>query len=133
MPHTSVIQGADLWLAVACGLGLLLLGVGVGYLISHHLKKVVQQRLEEEVEARVLRRLAEEERAQRISFLEEKDNWYRLRSEQEHKLGPVLRGLIRLGTDLNMKLRYEAGYLFGLTSATPDGEIKWLLEIEIPL
>jgi len=54
-------------------------------------------------------------------------------SEQEHKLGPVLRGLIRLGTDLNMKLRYEAGYLFGLTGATPDGEFKWLLELEVPL
>ena len=49
---TSVIQGADLWLAVACGFGLLLVGVGLGIIVSHYLKKVNQQRLEEEAEAR---------------------------------------------------------------------------------
>ena len=40
---TSVIQGADLWLAVLCGLGLLLVGVGLGIIVSHYLKKVNQQ------------------------------------------------------------------------------------------
>jgi ribonuclease Y len=83
---TSVIQGADLWLAVACGLGLLLVGVGLGNFISHYLKKVSQQRLEEEAEARAVRRLAEDERAQRITFLEEKDGWYRVKADQERKI-----------------------------------------------
>ncbi|MDA0337045.1 MAG: Rnase Y domain-containing protein, partial [bacterium] len=87
---TSVIQGADLWLAVLCGLGLLLVGVGLGYFISHHLKKVHQHRLEEEVEARAVRRLAEDERAQRIAFLEEKDGWYRVKAEQERKIEEAL-------------------------------------------
>ena len=67
---TSVIQGADLWLAVLCGLGLLLVGVGLGIIVCHYLKKVNQQRFEEEAEARAVRRLAEDERAQRITFLE---------------------------------------------------------------
>ena len=31
--NTSVIQGAELWLAVLCGFGLLLVGVGLGYFI----------------------------------------------------------------------------------------------------
>lgn len=83
---TSVIQGADLWLAVACGLGLLLVGVGLGNFISHYLKKVSQQRLEEEAEARAVRRLAEDERAQRIAFLEEKDGWYLVKADQERKI-----------------------------------------------
>jgi ribonuclease Y len=83
---TSVIQGADLWLAVACGFGLLLVGVGLGNFISHYLKKVNQQRLEEEAEARAVRRLAEDERAQRIAFLEEKDGWYRVKADQERKI-----------------------------------------------
>ncbi len=84
--NTSVIQGAELWLAVLCGLGLLLVGVGLGYFISHYLKKVTQHRLEEEAEARAVRRLAEEERAQRIAFLEEKDGWYRVKADQERKI-----------------------------------------------
>ncbi len=83
---TSVIQGADLWLAVLCGLGLLLVGVGLGIIVSHYLKKVNQQRFEEEAEARAVRRLAEDERAQRITFLEEKDGWYRVKADQERKI-----------------------------------------------
>ena len=83
---TSVIQGADLWLAVLCGLGLLLVGVGLGIIVSYYLKKVNQQRFEEEAEARAMRRLAEDERAQRITFLEEKDGWYRVKADQERKI-----------------------------------------------
>jgi hypothetical protein len=30
------------------------------------------------------------------------------------------------------KLKYEVGYLFGLTQATPRGTIRWRLEYEIP-
>lgn len=49
-------------------------------------------------------------------------------SQQEHSLGPVLTGGVRVGR--GMKLIYEAGYLFGLTRATPNGTFKWLLELE---
>ncbi|HEX9648141.1 MAG TPA: FTR1 family protein [Alphaproteobacteria bacterium] len=48
---------------------------------------------------------------------------------QRHQVGPVLLGTFRL-TDTS-KLRYEAGYLFGLTSdGSPDGAFKWLVEVE---
>jgi hypothetical protein len=30
------------------------------------------------------------------------------------------------------KLKYEVGYLFGLTQATPSGTVRWRLEYEIP-
>ncbi len=49
-------------------------------------------------------------------------------SEQQHSLGPALIGAVRLGR--TWKLVYEAGYLFGLTRATPDGTFRWLLELE---
>ena len=48
---------------------------------------------------------------------------------QRHQIGPVLLGKFRLGD--TSALRYEAGYLFGLTSGgSPDGAFKWLLELE---
>jgi hypothetical protein len=48
---------------------------------------------------------------------------------QRHQIGPVVLGKLRLG-DVTA-LRYEAGYLFGLTrDGSPDGAFKWLLELE---
>lgn len=44
------------------------------------------------------------------------------------QLGPVISGKYRLGG--RSKIGYEAGYLFGLNSATPDGSAKWQLEYE---
>ena len=89
---TAVIQGADLWLAVACGLGLLLVGVGLGNFISHYLKKVSQQRLEEEAEARVRARLG------------------RLLPEAE-RMGK------RLALEPNNGLRVDLGYIHTLHDA----------------
>lgn len=48
---------------------------------------------------------------------------------QKTQLGPVIAGKYSLG-DGRSKLVYEAGYLFGLSSASPDGSVKWLLEYE---
>jgi hypothetical protein len=51
-------------------------------------------------------------------------------AEQQHRIGPVLVGLKNFapyGT-----LKYELGYLFGLTSTTERGAIRWRLEYEIP-
>jgi hypothetical protein len=48
--------------------------------------------------------------------------------QQDHRAGPVLYGTLRsFGTS---KLKYELGYLFGLTRATPEGTVKWHLEYE---
>lgn len=44
-------------------------------------------------------------------------------SEQHHLAGPVIYG--KLG-----RLKYDFGYLFGLTDATQDGMVKWNLEYE---
>jgi hypothetical protein len=49
-------------------------------------------------------------------------------SPQQHRLGPALVGqynLFQLG-----KIKYEAGYLFGLNQATERGTIRWRLEYE---
>lgn len=45
-------------------------------------------------------------------------------------VGPVATGSFLLGPA--GKLRYEAGYLFGATNASPSGTIRWKLEMEIP-
>ncbi len=49
--------------------------------------------------------------------------------DQTHQAGPVFYGKIPLSA-LGAKIKYEAGYLFGLTDASPDGTFKWLLEYE---
>lgn len=53
-------------------------------------------------------------------------------SEQEHRIGPMFAGLYRLGF-ANAKIKYELGYLFGLTSATENGALRWRFELEVPL
>jgi len=46
-------------------------------------------------------------------------------------IGPVATGAILLGPV--GRLRYEAGYLFGATDASPSGTLRWKIELEIPL
>ena len=75
----TVIQGLEVWLAGLYGLALLLVGAGIGFSVSYYLKKSHQAQLEEDAEERAARRLAEEERSQRVTFLEEKDHWYKLK------------------------------------------------------
>jgi hypothetical protein len=51
-------------------------------------------------------------------------------ADQQHRIGPVLVGQYNLfGYG---KIKYEMGYLFGLTRATEDGAVRWRLEYEIP-
>ena len=50
-------------------------------------------------------------------------------SEQQHFIGPVLTGAVRLAP--YGKLKYEVGYLFGLTPASGRSAIRWKLEYEI--
>ncbi len=49
-------------------------------------------------------------------------------SQQEHMIGPAIFGDIKLGA--RSKIKYELGYLIGLTGETPDGSVRWLLEYE---
>lgn len=51
-------------------------------------------------------------------------------ADQQHRIGPVLVGLQNFAP--YGKLKYEVGYLFGLTSATERGAVRWRLEYEIP-
>ncbi len=44
--------------------------------------------------------------------------------EQSHQVGPVIYGR------LNRHIKYDVGYLFGISDAVPRGEIKWNLEYE---
>jgi len=48
--------------------------------------------------------------------------------DQQLIVGPVLVGSVPVGT--SGKLKYEAGYLFGATNASPNGTIRWKLEWE---
>ncbi len=52
--------------------------------------------------------------------------------EQKHLAGPIIAGVIPLG-DSGTKLKYNAGYLFGLSDDAPDGTIKAIIELEFPL
>ena len=57
-------------------------------------------------------------------------------SQQQLMIGPVAVGSWRLN-DLGLsqkggKLKYEIGWLFGATPASPQGALRWRLEVEIP-
>lgn len=51
--------------------------------------------------------------------------------QQQLIAGPVAVGMYYLGNGLG-KLKYEAGYLFGMTDASPAGTLRWKLEVEVP-
>jgi hypothetical protein len=50
-------------------------------------------------------------------------------TEQEHRFGPMFAGLYSMAP--YGKIKYELGYLFGVTPATENGALRWLLEYEI--
>ena len=49
---------------------------------------------------------------------------------QEHRLGPMFAGLYNFGP--SGKIKYELGYLFGLSRSTEQGALRFRLEYEIP-
>ena len=54
-------------------------------------------------------------------------------NQQQFRAGPMLAGSYSLGDILGKgKLKYEAGYLFGATTATEQGTLRTRLELEIP-
>jgi hypothetical protein len=54
-------------------------------------------------------------------------------NQQQFRLGPMLAGSYGLGELFGVgKIKYEVGYLFGVTSATEHGTLRTRLEIEFP-
>jgi hypothetical protein len=56
-------------------------------------------------------------------------------SQQQILVGPVAVGalsLYELGLGKAGKVKYELGWLFGATQASPNGTLRWRLEVEIP-
>lgn len=56
-------------------------------------------------------------------------------SQQELLVGPVAVGALQLSTlglGKGGKIKYEAGWLFGATDSSPQGTLRWRLELEIP-
>ena len=49
-------------------------------------------------------------------------------NQQEHFIGPVVTGALSFAP--YGKLKYQVGYLFGLTTATPPRAVRWKLEYE---
>ena len=56
-------------------------------------------------------------------------------SQQQLLIGPVAIGAFKLH-DLGLgnagKLKYELGWLFGATPASPNGTLRWRIELEVP-
>ena len=77
---------ANLWVVVSSALGLVVLGLLLGLFVRGLIRRHHESELEREAEERILRRLAEEERGERLSFLEEKDKWYKAKADQEKRL-----------------------------------------------
>ena len=46
-------------------------------------------------------------------------------NEQNHQVGPAFYGY------LMPHVKYDVGYLFGISKAAPEGELKWILEYEL--
>jgi len=44
--------------------------------------------------------------------------------EQKHQIGPVFYGKVG-------PVKYDIGYLFGITDPAPEGELKWIMEYEM--
>jgi hypothetical protein len=53
-------------------------------------------------------------------------------SAQQHLFGPAIAGKFSLGA-FPGDIQYDAGYLFGLTPASPRGTLKLIVEYEFPL
>jgi high-affinity iron transporter len=54
-------------------------------------------------------------------------------NQQQFRAGPMFAGSYSLGEILGAgKVKYEAGYLFGATSATEHGALRLRLEVEVP-
>ncbi len=74
-------------------LGVLLVGTGFGYLLSGFARRIAVARAEREAKVHIDRIMAEEERGRRLRVLEEKDEWYEAKAQQERELEERLAGI----------------------------------------
>ena len=98
------MEYSNLALGIA-GLCVLAVGIGLGILVTYLLRRNNISHLEEEIQQRIERDLAEEERTERLDLLQEKDNWYKLKTQQESELDDRLNSLNRRDKDLSQKDR----------------------------
>ena len=73
----------NFWIIIPGALLLVIMGGGLGYFIKSLINNHNESQMSEETEQRILHRLSEEDRAQRLDFLEEKDQWYKYKADQE--------------------------------------------------
>ena len=79
--------------ALLAALGVLLVGAGLGYLLSGFARRSAVARAEREAQRHIDRMMAEEERGRRLKVLEEKDEWYEAKARQERELEERLAGI----------------------------------------
>jgi ribonuclease Y len=87
------------------GLGLLLAGGAIGFFLKYQFVKHQETQTEEEAEQRALRRIADEERRERLELLEEKDNWYKIKAQQKQEVKDQRVGLVQREKGLSNKDR----------------------------
>jgi len=87
------------------GLCVFAVGTGLGILVTYLLRRNNISHLEEEIQQRIERDMVEEERAERLDLLQEKDSWYKLKADQEAELDERLNGLNQQEKDLSQKDR----------------------------
>ena len=79
--------------ALLAALGVLLVGASFGYLLSGFTRRSAVERAEREAKEHIDRMMAEEERGRRLKVLEEKDQWYEAKAQQEMELEEMLAGI----------------------------------------
>ena len=52
--------------------------------------------------------------------------------DQKHYVGPIVAGVLPLN-DTGTKIKYNVGYLFGISDEAEDGVVKAIVELEFPL
>ncbi|NKB72538.1 MAG: ribonuclease Y [Candidatus Latescibacteria bacterium] len=68
------------------GLGLLAAGLGVGWFANNKITQDKWEQRRQSVDQQVKLQLEEEDRALRLEFLQERDDWYKAKTEQEEEL-----------------------------------------------
>ncbi len=79
--------------ALLAALGILLVGSGIGYLLSSSARRSAIARAEGEAQDHLNRMMAEEEREKRLKVLEEKEEWYEVKAQQEKEMEEKLAGV----------------------------------------
>ena len=85
------------------GLGLLAAGLGVGWFASNKLARNKWEQRRLAIDQQAKRQLEEEDRALRLEFLQERDDWYKTKAGQEEELEVHLAKINQRDKNLNAK------------------------------